>query len=96
MIYTYKDKDYSLFAKSKIKIGDEWKGVVIYKALYDNPDGEYWVRFEEDFLKLFKPKLVEEKDKLKYVKKFIDLLNEHFPEFEAKLKHEEVDTDNGK
>ena len=33
----------------------EWrKGLVLYKALYDNPDGPYFARCMEDFMKNFR------------------------------------------
>jgi hypothetical protein len=31
----------------------DWVDVVIYKCLYDNPDGEIWVREASQFYKLF-------------------------------------------
>jgi hypothetical protein len=53
-IYYYKEKPYKIFCNSKIKINNIWEDVVIYECLYENPDGKYWVRFNDDFYSLFK------------------------------------------
>lgn len=60
MIYYFKGKPYEIFDRTKIKMYDEmgmngyWEEVVIYKTLYHNPDGKYWVRFKNDFFANFK------------------------------------------
>jgi hypothetical protein len=56
VIYEYKGKEYSFVQDSKIKIGEIWIPVVIYKCEYINPDGEIWVREAEQFSELFKYK----------------------------------------
>lgn len=48
-LYIHSGKEYAFFSKSKMKISGEWKDVVIYEALYDNPEGRYFVRYENDF-----------------------------------------------
>jgi hypothetical protein len=58
--YYYKGKPYKIVEYSKIKLYDEmgmngsWHEVVIYRTLYDNPDGKTWVRFKDDFESHFK------------------------------------------
>lgn len=43
-------KPYSLVGNTMVKENGVWrKGFVLYKTEYDNPDGEYFVRTEEDF-----------------------------------------------
>jgi hypothetical protein len=54
-IYSYKDKRYIFIRESMMKIGERWIDVVIYKCLYENPDGDVWVREKEQFYKLFTP-----------------------------------------
>lgn len=54
MIYEYKGKRYQFITHSKMKIGETWIPVIIYRCLYDNPDGMTWVREEDQFWKLFK------------------------------------------
>lgn len=61
MIYSYKEKDYEIIEKSKIKIGKIWIDVIIYKCLYNNPDGLIWVRESTEFFELFKPKITYKK-----------------------------------
>ncbi len=51
--YSYKDKPYEIVSESKIKIGGTWIDVVIYKCLYENPDGMIWVREKKEFFSLF-------------------------------------------
>lgn len=58
-IYYFKRKPYKIFCNSKLKFEDEWKDVVIYEALYNNPDGKYWVRFKDQFFELFKTQIDE-------------------------------------
>jgi hypothetical protein len=52
-IYYFKGKPYRIFSESKMKISELWIDVVIYEALYDCPDGKYWVREKGQFFKLF-------------------------------------------
>ncbi len=37
-----------------MKVNNKWVDCVIYQTLYDNPDGEFWVRNSEEFFSLFK------------------------------------------
>ena len=53
-VFYYKDKPYRIFCKSKIKISGTWEEVIIYECLYENKDGKYWVRFDDEFYFLFK------------------------------------------
>lgn len=47
-------KNYRLMFLSKIKLGDStWRSVVVYECLYDNPDGQIWTRFKDDFINNF-------------------------------------------
>jgi len=58
MIYYYKermDKPYRIVTESKMKISNLWIDVVIYEALYENKDGQIWVREKGSFYELFKP-----------------------------------------
>lgn len=52
--YIYKNKIYCIFKETKMKIDGNWVDCVIYQTLYNNPDGEFWVRSKEEFFKLFK------------------------------------------
>jgi hypothetical protein len=52
--FEYKEKLYVIFQQTKMKIHNEWVDCVIYQTLYDNPDGEFWVRNSEEFFSLFK------------------------------------------
>lgn len=52
--YTYKGKIYVIFAQTKMKVNNVWEDCVIYQTLYDNTDGEFWVRSKEEFYQLFK------------------------------------------
>lgn len=54
-IYTYKNKQYRIFAETKVKIEGVWVDCVIYQTLYYNKDGWIWVRTKEEFFELFKP-----------------------------------------
>lgn len=54
-IYYYKDKPYRILRQSKIKWNGQWHDVIIYECLYDNMEGDWWVRPEEEFFNLFKP-----------------------------------------
>ncbi len=54
--YYFKDKPYSIFSKTKIKIGEIWVDGIIYRTEYFNPDGIFFVRSEEDFFNRFKLK----------------------------------------
>lgn len=51
--FKYKGKLYVIFQETKMKINGEWVDCVIYQTLYDNPDGEFWVRTSEEFFTLF-------------------------------------------
>ena len=53
-VYEYKGKPYRIFTQTKTKINGVWIDSVVYEALYDNPDGKFWVRTKEEFFKLFK------------------------------------------
>lgn len=53
-IYKYKEKFYSIAHQAKMKINGEWENCVIYKALYDHPLGDIFVRSSEEFFFLFK------------------------------------------
>lgn len=53
-VYMFKDKPYQILTESKIKIGDTWEDVIIYKCLYLNIDGMLWVRFKKEFEEKFK------------------------------------------
>ena len=53
--YKYKDKQYRIFAESKMKIDGEWIDCIVYQTLYFNEDGWIWVRSKEEFFKIFKP-----------------------------------------
>jgi len=44
-----KERTYEIVCRSKMKIDKIWQDVVIYKCLYENPDGDTWVRPVEDF-----------------------------------------------
>lgn len=37
----------------KVKQNGIWSDFILYKALYDNPDGPYFVRTKEDFYNNF-------------------------------------------
>lgn len=56
LTYWFKDKPYKLLFHTQIKIGDEWVPGVIYMALYENHDGQFWVRTTKDFYEKFKTK----------------------------------------
>lgn len=49
------DKPYRIVTESKMKISNLWIDVVIYEALYENKDGQIWVREKGSFYELFKP-----------------------------------------
>lgn len=51
--YIYKGNPYVIFQETKMKVDGEWIDCVIYQTLYDNPDGEFWVRSSEEFFALF-------------------------------------------
>jgi len=54
-IHVKSGKPYTLVAKTMFKQNGEWiKNLILYKTEYDNPDGEYFVRTEEDFNLNFK------------------------------------------
>lgn len=52
--YEYKGKLYCIFQETKMKVDGKWIDCVIYQTLYDNPDGEFWVRSSSEFFALFK------------------------------------------
>lgn len=52
-VYYYKGKPYKIANKTKIKIDGRWVPCVVYKCLYKNPDGLYWVRLKDEFFSLF-------------------------------------------
>ena len=52
-IYWYKDRPYKILYETVIKEGDIWIPVVIYVCLYDNSDGNIWVRKTDEFDKKF-------------------------------------------
>jgi len=52
-VYIYKEKPYYIVEETSIKVGGTWIPCIIYATLYENPDGELWVRFKEDFFNLF-------------------------------------------
>lgn len=52
--FEYKGKTYCIFQETKVKIEGKWVDCVIYQTLYDNPDGEFWVRTKDEFHSLFK------------------------------------------
>ena len=54
--YYFKDKPYTIFSETKIKIGEDWVDGIIYKTEYFNPNGEFFVRTKEDFFNRFKQK----------------------------------------
>lgn len=54
MYYTYKEKNYTIFSETKIKIDGVWVDGIIYLTMYYNPDGRFFVRTKEEFFKLFK------------------------------------------
>lgn len=51
--YTYKGKHYVIFQQTKMKVTGVWVECVIYQALYNNPECEYWVRTKKEFFELF-------------------------------------------
>lgn len=53
-IFEYKEKRYRIFKESKMKIDGVWNSCVIYQALYENSEGEFFVRESEEFFNLFK------------------------------------------
>jgi hypothetical protein len=53
--YTYKGNPYKIFTSTKVKIDGVWHNAIVYECLYDNQDGKYWVRLEEEFFNLFLP-----------------------------------------
>lgn len=53
-MYYHKGKPYRIIKHSKVKIEGVWKECIIYEAMYDNPDGNIWVRLKEDFENNFK------------------------------------------
>lgn len=73
-VYIHKKtgKPYSLVTDNfMMKENGEWKnGLILYKAEYDNPDGEYFARTAEDFYENFievEPGQVEHKPKVSEV-----------------------------
>ena len=52
--YIYKGNLYVIFIKTKMKVNGVWIDCVIYQTLYDNQDGEFWVRSSDEFYQLFK------------------------------------------
>ena len=60
--YEYQGRKYVILFSSKMKIGQKWIPVLIYKCLYDNPDGSIWVREEGEFWRLFKEVNDENRD----------------------------------
>jgi hypothetical protein len=52
--YIYKGNLYTIFITTKMKVNGVWMPCVVYQTLYDNPDGEFWVRSAEEFYQLFK------------------------------------------
>lgn len=53
-IYTYKNKEYTIFKHTKAKVFGVWQDAIMYHCEYNNPDGQYWVRSTKEFFKLFK------------------------------------------
>jgi hypothetical protein len=53
LFYIYNPEGYYM---GNITHDEEWINVVIYQCLYDNPDGDIWVREREQFYELFKSK----------------------------------------
>lgn len=46
--FFWKDKPYETVCIAKTKIEDEWVDSIIYASLYNNKDGEIWVKTEKD------------------------------------------------
>lgn len=56
-IWEYKGKEYAIVRDDlKININSEWHPIVLYRCLYENPDGMEWTRTKEDFYSKFKLK----------------------------------------
>lgn len=53
IIYEYKDKPYSILYHSFIKVDGTWEPVIVYQCEYENPDGQVWVREQDEFFNLF-------------------------------------------
>lgn len=46
--FTWKDKPYEVLTTAKTKIEEEWVESIVYIALYNNKDGEVFVKTEKD------------------------------------------------
>lgn len=46
--FTWKDKPYEVLSTAKTKIDGEWIHSIVYVSLYNNEDGEVWVKTEKD------------------------------------------------
>ena len=51
--FIYKGNLYCIFQETKMKIDGVWIDCVIYQTLYNNKDGEFWVRSSKEFYDLF-------------------------------------------
>jgi hypothetical protein len=52
-VYYYKDRPYRILYHSQMKIEGVWIPCIVYKCLYENHDGDIWVRSEKQFFELF-------------------------------------------
>lgn len=57
--FYYKNKPYKVNNHCKAKIDGKWINCVVYECLYENPDGQVWIRTGEEFYKLFQLRLPE-------------------------------------